>query len=726
MSVSTPKILDDKNILSSLDSIPFPTQIDKEPLNVEENLNPNVMQLKDVLDIHQQNMQNYQKGNICELVYSEQKYNSDDKKISYNKLLEIIHTQEIIDKDDYKKYIYKNFNEENELYFSSHFESGNLFYAIKHNPNEYDLILRPETGCQRVYQWFFFLVKLNTSSKNFEKLKTNPIIKFNIINLCKKTVLFSEKVKVLAYYNNNWTRDTFNVHYYLNGIPYQNENSQLNNINNNNNNNNNDNNNNNICNINGSNEQNNIIEDKKTDNENNNGYKYHTLTFSIDLSKINGNEKYIYFSYCYPFTYTQLDKYLTSLNSYKDILRFGEVGKSLDGNILHMLIITNFKDSFDDLANKKAVIFTARIHPGESNGSYVIQGVIDFLLSNDPSAKNLRNNFIFKIIPMLNPDGVRRGNFRMNVLGKDLNRMWVEASVETCPTVYYSEQMILKTLDSRDIYFFCDFHGHSTKYNFFLYSCKSTNEFLQLDEETLIPNPQKNGLTFYELVFQNIFNKENKFLDIFSCVNKINPSKLKTSRALLKLKYNIDFSYGLETSIGGMKTRDGKVIPFTISQYRKVGKDFCVSLNKLTDPKIFFSVLSTIRFSKHERGSLYSKSKNKAKEVILPSMNNIINNNSNLNNNNNVINNGNNNVNNKNEDNTKHNKQNITKEGSFVNKDNHIINNNSNNKNIKKKGSANNKSSNTNIVAGGRQARKSFEMNKHPEKKVINNNKFNK
>ena len=54
-----------------------------------------------------------------------------------------------------------------------------------------------------------------------------------------------------------------------------------------------------------------------------------------------------------------------------------------------MLIITNFTDSFDELANKKSIIFTARVHPGESNGSYVIQGVLEYLLSNDPGAKNL-------------------------------------------------------------------------------------------------------------------------------------------------------------------------------------------------------------------------------------------------------------------------------------------------------------------------------------------------
>ena len=57
-------------------------------------------------------------------------------------------------------------------------------------------------------------------------------------------------------------------------------------------------------------------------------------------------------------------------------------------------------------------------------------------------------------------------------------------------------------------------------------------------------------------------NKENPFLDRFSCTNKINPSKTKTARAILKNKFDIDFSYCLETSIGAMRTKDGNVFPY--------------------------------------------------------------------------------------------------------------------------------------------------------------------
>jgi murein tripeptide amidase MpaA len=50
------------------------------------------------------------------------------------------------------------------------------------------------------------------------------------------------------------------------------------------------------------------------------------------------------------------------------------------------------------------------------------------LLSNDEKAKKLRQNFIFKIIPMINPDGVIHGNYRTNISGYDLNKKWENPS----------------------------------------------------------------------------------------------------------------------------------------------------------------------------------------------------------------------------------------------------------------------------------------------------------
>ncbi len=51
-----------------------------------------------------------------------------------------------------------------------------------------------------------------------------------------------------------------------------------------------------------------------------------------------------------------------------------------------------------------------------------MNGVIDYLISDEDKADFLRNSFVFKIIPMLNPDGVIVGNYRCSLFGSDLNR----------------------------------------------------------------------------------------------------------------------------------------------------------------------------------------------------------------------------------------------------------------------------------------------------------------
>ena len=91
----------------------------------------------------------------------------------------------------------------------------------------------------------------------------------------------------------------------------------------------------------------------------------------------------------------------------------------------------------------KVVFIMARVHPGETPSSFVVQGLIDFLVSSHDIAlrwqfvyqllllllyiiyfeekylispllflRSLREYVVFKIIPMLNPDGVFLGNQR--------------------------------------------------------------------------------------------------------------------------------------------------------------------------------------------------------------------------------------------------------------------------------------------------------------------------
>lgn len=63
-------------------------------------------------------------------------------------------------------------------------------------------------------------------------------------------------------------------------------------------------------------------------------------------------------------------------------------------------------------AGSRPVVFlSARVHPGETNASWVMKGTLEFLMSCRSEAQSLRESYIFKIIPMLNPDGVINGRY---------------------------------------------------------------------------------------------------------------------------------------------------------------------------------------------------------------------------------------------------------------------------------------------------------------------------
>lgn len=158
--------------------------------------------------------------------------------------------------------------------------------------------------------------------------------------------------------------------------------------------------------------------------------RYYQLSFKI-VSKVYGDTLQI--AHCFPYTYSMVQEHITGILKHptkKMYCTQETLAKTPARHSIDVITITNPRPDDD---HRKVILIMARQHPGETQSSYVCEGLINFLLLKTEVSNLLREHFIFKVIPVMNPDGVVFGNYRTNLLGADLNRKWESADNELSP-----------------------------------------------------------------------------------------------------------------------------------------------------------------------------------------------------------------------------------------------------------------------------------------------------
>ena len=205
---------------------------------------------------------------------------------------------------------------------------------------------------------------------------------------------------------------------------------------------------------------------------------------------------------------------------------------------------------------KPVIIIAARTHPGETNSSYAMEGLIQTLFAKNDFGLKLRKNFSWLLIPMVNPDGVICGFYRPSLSGNDLNRVWRQPD----PMMHPVADAVLKLIEvlqkTRPIPFFLDFHGHTAACNSFVYG---------------FMNEQDPNLYSVERIFPLLMTKNTPLFSNEMCSYLKQPAYEGTMRVAIRRRFHIVFAYTLEMSYGGSDFGPRHDTQFTPHDYRAVG-----------------------------------------------------------------------------------------------------------------------------------------------------------
>lgn len=435
----------------------------------------------------------------------------------------------------------------NSLNFFSKFECGNLRKAIQVRRYEYDLVMNADVNCSQHTQWFYFEVS---------NMEANVPYRFNVINCEKSNSQFNYGMQPVLYSvkealegRPHWLRTGTEICYFRNYF----------------------------CPAGGR---------RRT--------TFYTLTFTVTFKH---SEDVCYVAYHYPYTYSALKAHLKvlqkSVDPSKVFFRQQVLCSTLGGNSCPLVTVTacpasrSWRD-LHQMRNRPCVFLTARVHPGEPNASWVMKGTLEFLCSDDLVAQSLREAFIFKVVPMLNPDGVINGTNRCDLNGMDLNRQWSKPDPVLSPTIYHTKGLLYH-LNSvgRTPLVYCDYHGHSRKKNVFLYGC-SVKETLWQSGSAVNTVGLKEDPGYRSI--PKTLDRIAPAFSFNSCNYLVEKSRSATARVVVWREIGVLRSYTMESTYNGCNQGVFTGFQLGTRELQDMGLKFCHSLLSVTsDMKAFYT-----------------------------------------------------------------------------------------------------------------------------------------
>lgn len=372
-----------------------------------------------------------------------------------------------------------------DLVFDSSFESGNLDMAVRVREQEYDLYMRTDANTKGHNQWYFFSVVAPKAQH----------VRFHILNFTKSASLYSQGMQPMVLQpDSSWKPSGYNLIYRPSKL-----NSLINRT-------------------------------------------YYSLSFTYSFPT--PMEK-VYFAYAIPYQYSQLNRLLAEIPPNGIIIKRETLCRSLGGVEVPLLVVTDCTVPVED---KASVVVTARVHPGETIGSWMMEGLIRLLVSEDELAKGLRKRLIFYIIPMLNPDGVLLGNYRTGLSGSDLNRQFQSPSSLLHPTVYSLKSLLARLKRSHRLLAFLDLHAHSQQKSVFLYGPHYPLHSVRYGKARVLPR---------------LICAESPLYRYQACRFRNERSKRKAARLVIWKELKLTNCYTVEASFYGYIAEDRSTVPFT-------------------------------------------------------------------------------------------------------------------------------------------------------------------